>query len=158
MAATDGQPASAGQLVRDVLECHVGRALVGIARAHVGQVVEYPLVPVPLPARYVGGVGLWQERVLVSIALSPVAGARARSTRGVLLSIPDAAPDAPGWVLEVGSVGGFVPVTLLGGSERAPGDKVPPWMVRARTPDGKVMAWLDVPRMVRELAAGEPVA
>jgi hypothetical protein len=151
MVATGSRAVAGVQSVSDVLECQVGRALVGIPRAHVGQIVEYPLVPLPLPARYVGGVGLFQERVLVSIALSPLAGAKARSTRGVLLSGGEPGVD---WVLEVVSVGGFLPVNVVDTGERSVGDKVPAWILRARTRDGRSMAWLDVPTMLRELASG----
>jgi hypothetical protein len=151
MVATGSRVVAGVHGVSDVLECQVGRALVGIPRAHVGQIVEYPLVPLPLPARYVGGVGLFQERVLVSIALVPVPGGRARSTRGVLLS---GGEPGVGWVLEVASVGGFVPVSVADPGERSAGDKVPAWILRARTSDGRHMAWLDVPTMLRELAGG----
>jgi hypothetical protein len=59
-----------------------------------------------------------------------------------------------GWVLEVASVGGFLPVNVVDSGERAAGDKMPAWIQRARTGDGRSMAWLDVPTMLRELAAG----
>ncbi len=137
-----------GQRTIAVLECVVGMAAVGIPRDRVKQLIEYDLTPVPSPARYIGGLGVHGEALIVSVALSPALGTARRRARGVLLDAPGGA-----WVVEVSRVDAFAQATL---GERGDGSGQPAWIRRAGTATHRAMVAIDVDRMIAALSAGGP--
>jgi chemotaxis signal transduction protein len=143
------------------LECVIGGQRFALPAESVAQIVEYDVSPLPHGGRWVAGLGLLGTRVLVSVALAAPGGAARgrRSTKGVLLN----APSSPvGWALEVSEVSSFVHVEVdaAGAPPRpgrgsllpAAGRDVPSWLGRARTSDGRTLAWIDAQEIVRALS------
>ena len=133
------------------LECFVGKARVAIPVERVEQIIEYErFPPPPLARRWVGGLALYQGRVMLSVSLvsatEPSVGPR--TARGVVLGVPDS---EVGWILEVGSVGAFVQAALATRRTVPETSKLPSWVSAGRTPDAKSIGWIDVAAMVREL-------
>jgi hypothetical protein len=143
-------PLSAPLSTTDVLECTVGaKSLVGIPRAHVGQIVEYRCTPLPLASRYVGGLGVHQGEVYVSISLANLGRSGERDAKGVILAL---AGQAVPWIVEISEIGVFAAVRLAD-KARLVDDRMPPWLMRAVTPDRRALALIDVPLMAARLAA-----
>jgi hypothetical protein len=70
------------------IRCRVGKAEVALPLDGVGQIIEYPVVALPLARRFIGGIGLHEGRPLLSIALGRLpekARGQQRLTRGILL-------------------------------------------------------------------------
>jgi hypothetical protein len=131
----------------EVLECVVGQATVGIPRASVAQLIEYELVPLPAPGRYIGGLGVHAGSIVISVALTPLLGNARRPTRGVLLEGGDGTDL---WVIEVSRVGAFTRATLAGATSDT---SAPRWLARAATPFNRNLIAIDVPAMVRDLSS-----
>jgi len=131
------------------LECRVGKAPIVVPVEHVAQIVEFQLSPLPLTRRWVSGVGLYDDRLVMTVGLSPVPTRERRSTKGILLAVPGS---KVAWALEVQEVLVLVRATVIEQKKGAPrvGD-LPPWIGRARTNDGRQVAWIDVPDMVSNL-------
>jgi hypothetical protein len=145
------------------LECRVGKAPIVVPVEHVAQIIEYETSPLPLTRRWISGVGLHNDRLVMTIRLMPdgTGGASAagmpdpqagrRPTKGVLLNLPDS---KIAWALEVQEVVVLVRATVIERRRVEPrtGD-LPPWIGRARTVDGRSIAWIDVPAMLLDLSA-----
>src|SRR2546423_8013450 len=96
------------------IRCRIGRAEVALPLADVGQIIEYPVFPLPLARRWIGGLGLHEERPLVSVALGRPPDrmrGQTRTARGILLDATDARE--VDWALEVDELGSFVQVTIV---------------------------------------------
>jgi len=137
------------------LECLVGSARRGIPAESVQQIIEYEVMsPVPLARPGFAGLGVFNEKVVVSITLAAPelqatqAGGR-RSTKGVLLNVPQSSID---WALEVTGIVGFLDASLL--EEAAPtpapreGVASGSWLGEATTDDGRTIGWIDVNEML----------
>lgn len=135
----------------DVLECSVVRAVIGIPRGAVEQVIEYELSPLPAAARYVGGLGVHDGALLVSVALTPALGNSRRFTRGVVVSSPSSSVR---WVVEVTRVASFIGVepTVAEVDPRAT-SAMPIWIQRARAGARTLLA-IDIGLMIGELTRG----
>lgn len=131
------------------LACEVGATRVAVPTDHVDQIIEYELCsPLPLAKRWIGGLGIWERRVLASIALDAPASAqqpRRRKAKGVLLRQPQWDIE---WALEISAVAGFVEVKLQPATSKSAG---PPFLRRAASADGRPIAWLDVPLLFATL-------
>lgn len=132
----------------DVLACALAQAWIGIPRQAVVQVIEYDLAPLPAAARYVGGVAVHGDELLVSIALSQSFGTHARRTRGVVVN----APGPTRWCVEVSSVQGFAGAAASPRSARDAA--LPAWLQRSRLTSGQVAVLLDVGAMIDEVVGG----
>jgi len=131
------------------LACDVGAMKVAVPAYHVDQIIEYDLcTPLPLAKRWIGGLGIWERRVVASIALTaPVSAAPTRRrAKGVLLRHARRDID---WALEISAVTGFVDVTLPPGANKPAG--MATFLRRAAAADGRAIAWLDVPLMFATL-------
>jgi chemotaxis signal transduction protein len=132
------------------IRCRVGKAEVALPLEGVGQIIEYPVCPLPLARRFIGGLGLYDGRPLLSIALTRLpekARGQARITRGILLAAGD--EESMDWALEVDQLGAFVRATLVPHSAGA--GELPPWIRQARDAEGKSFGWIDVPAMLSDL-------
>ena len=53
------------------LECRVGKTSIAIPTDSVAQIIEYDLAsPLPLARKLIGGLAVFEDRMLVSVALS----------------------------------------------------------------------------------------
>jgi hypothetical protein len=138
------------------IRCRIGRAEVALALGHVGQIIEYPVFPLPLARRWIGGLGLYDERPLVSVALGRLpdrARASQRMARGILLEAQDG-PELD-WALEVDEFGSFVRLTVIS-KPAAAGLDVPGWISQARDEGGRALGWIDVTAMLEDLTTALP--
>ena len=107
--------------------------------------------PLPLAREFVGGLGLFGGRMLVSIALDPhfvKASAHRRVTKGVL--VERGSSRAMAWAIEVRELRTLVSVA----SEDVTitdCDAAPAFLRWRRTLDGQIVGWLDVPALLAEL-------
>jgi chemotaxis signal transduction protein len=147
------------------LECRVGKAPIVVPVAHVAQIIEYETSPLPLTRRWITGVGIHGERLVMTVGLVTDAAGKPpavrRRTKGILLNTPDdgARAGRPGrasaiaWALEVQEVLVLVRATLIERRRSAPrAGELPPWIARARTADGRSMGWIDVPAMLADFS------
>jgi hypothetical protein len=137
------------------IRCRIGRAEVALPLAEVGQIIEYPVFPLPLARRWIGGLGLYDERPLVSVALTRLPDrerGQRRTAQGILLEGHGAADVE--WALEVDELGSFLRATVIY-RPAAAGLDVPIWISQARDEDGKTVGWIDVPAMLSDLTGGE---
>ena len=149
-----GETIAAGVTVTGI-RCRIGRAEVGLPLTEVGQIIEYPVFPLPLARRWIGGLGLHDERPLVSVALARLPDrvrGQQRNAVGILLQGHGAYQ--VDWALEVDELGTFLRATMIS-KPVATGLDVPVWISQARDDDGKAVGWIDVPAMLADLTAGE---
>jgi hypothetical protein len=151
--ATIGESTSVGTLARGI-GCRVGRADIALPFESVGQIVEYEVFPLPLARPYIGGLGLFVDQPLVSVALAGGTN-RLRSGSRVAKGIMLETAGATAWALEVDELGTFLEVRVKPRAP-APGLDVPPWISQASTAEGRAYAWIDVPAMLAHLQAGQP--
>lgn len=156
--ASTSRPAEAqpGPLVAG-LECRVGKAPIVVPVEHVAQIIELEISPLPLARRWVSGVGLHDDRLVMTVGLmagtdAPSVAAPAsgrRLSKAILLHAPDA---RVAWALEVKDVLIVVKASIMErkGRPTRVGD-LPYWIVRARTADGRSLGWIDVPTMLADL-------
>jgi CheW-like protein len=148
------EPSAIGSTVTGI-RCRIGRAEVALPLAEVGQIIEYPVFPLPLARRWIGGLGLHEDRPLVSVALARLPDrvrGHERKAQGILLQGHGAYE--VDWALEVDELGTFLRATLI--SKPAPsGLDVPVWISQARDDEGKTVGWIDVPSMLADLTSGE---
>src|SRR5690606_14568235 len=110
---------------REGLECSIGKARVALPIDSVQQVLEYEVgSPPPLSRRWVGGLGMHGDLVLVSVALVPATKPTERRTaKGILLRTERR--DVL-WALEINAIGARVQVSLTGKPPPSK-EKVPSW-------------------------------
>ena len=135
------------------LECRVGRGPVAIPVAHIEQLIEYDSSPLPLARRWIAGVGLYQDRLVLTVGLVGKGEATQepapRRTRAILLHQPGQ-PTA--WALEVSEIRLFVRATQVETRRTPDADGLPAWISRARIEDGRSIGWIDVPAMLLDLS------
>jgi chemotaxis signal transduction protein len=138
------------------LECLVGAARLGIPAESVQQIIEYEVMsPAPLARPGFAGLGVFDEKVVVSISLA-ARGAEAqgrRSTKGVLLDVPQSSID---WALEVTGIVGFLEAAVGPGDRETsagPGATAS-WVKEATTEDGRTIGWIDVNEMLGDFDPG----
>jgi chemotaxis signal transduction protein len=149
------------------LECVAGGQHLAIAADSVAQIVEYDVAPLPHASRWVAGLGVLGEKVIVSVALAGPAAAAPkdgrRNTKGVLLNVPSS---TIAWALEVSEVSSFVRAEVSpiptpprpGASLAQGGHDLPAWVGRAKTGDGRSIGWVNAEDLVRAVSmdAGGP--
>ncbi len=132
----------------DALECVIGKAHAVLLASYVRSVLELELsAPPPLGRKWVGGLGAHQGRVVVCINLAKTGPATPRVGKGILCALPES---DIGWMIEVSKVMSLLKVRRVP-RPMTPG--TPPWVTAAQTVEGRLVAFVDVERMVRELAA-----
>ena len=122
----------------------MGKARVVIALEQVDRIVETVCTPLPLAHRLVGGIGFDELRPIVCVMLSAKAAPARQQVTAVLLA--GAGPVA--WALCADQVHGVV--TLISRSTVAD-ERLPRWLVRVRSEDGRTLARLDSAQMVLDI-------
>ena len=119
------------------LEFSIGRARVAVPVDSVYQIIQYETTPLPLARRWVGGLAVYQGRIIISVALigdrAPEVAQR-KETEGIVVSADEL---EIGWSLEVLSVVGMVQATIRPKHEQPRANKLPPWISTARTIDNR---------------------
>jgi chemotaxis signal transduction protein len=144
--------------VREVsgLECLIGKARIAVPVEAVAQIIEYDVAsPLPLARHLVGGLGVHDDKIVVSILLSSRGGERferRRRAKGVLLRTPETS--FASFALEVIEVGTFVELSLHDEKSQRPGkEPLPFWVRLGETGEGRQVGFIDVPSLVQELCA-----
>src|SRR3954447_10084577 len=109
--ASIGESASVGTLARGI-GCRVGRADIALPFEAVGQIVEYEVYPLPLARPFIGGLGLFEQWPLVSVALAGGTNrlrSGSRLAKGIMLATASAGTS---WALEVDDLGSFLEVRI----------------------------------------------
>lgn len=131
----------------DALECVIGKAHAVLPASRVRSVLELELsAPPPLARKWLGGLGAYEGRVVVCVSLMRAAPAVRRTGKGLLCVVPES---DVGWLVEASKVLSFLKVRRV---SRALTVETPPWVIAAQTTDGRLVAYVDVELMVRELA------
>ena len=136
------------------LLCLAGRARIVVPASEILQVIEYPVsTRLPLAARFVGGLGSFEGRVVISVAIDRKPDAVAqRLTKGLL--VRSGGPGAAAWAIEVSQVRALVEVgsaPVAGVVEHPEKASFVSWR---KTRDDALVGWIDVPRMLAELGRG----
>jgi len=135
------------------LLCLAGRARIVVPANDVLQVIEYPVSSrLPLAARFIGGLGLHDGQLLVSVAIDAKleSAVPQRLTKGVLVKRGSAR--APAWAVEVSQVRALVEVNLAPISvERDHPDKAR-FVSWRKTREGELVGLIDVPALLTELS------
>jgi chemotaxis signal transduction protein len=134
------------------LLCLAGRARIVVPAHDILQVIEYPVsTRLPLAARFVGGLGLFEGRVIISVAIDPKRdGAVAqRLTKGLL--VKRGSPRTAAWAIEVSQVRALVelsPEAVLGADHPDQASFVS-WR---KTREHELVGCIDVAAMIAELS------
>jgi chemotaxis signal transduction protein len=137
------------------LLCLAGRARIVVPTNDILQVIEYPVcAQLPLAARFVGGLGLFDGRVIISVAIDTKLGVEhaQRVTKGLL--VKSGGPSAAAWAIEVSEVRALVEVSqapVLGVVDHPEKARFVSWR---RTRDDDIVGWIDVAAMIAELSQG----
>jgi hypothetical protein len=137
------------------IRCRIGRAEVALPLEEVGQIIAYSVYPLPLARRWIGGLGLYEDRPIVSVALARLPDrvrGQQRTAQGILLE-GHGAQDQD-FALEVDELGSFLRATVIS-RPAAGGLDVPAWISQARDEDGKPVGWIDVRTMLADLISGD---
>jgi hypothetical protein len=144
---------TADGMISECLDCIVGGTHVAIPVDRVERLIEYSvgLAP-PLAHSWVGGIGLLDDQLFVSVRLrGGAADVPRREAKGLLVRAPDGRPR---WALEVDRIVGTF--ELHGEPEiprRAPALVVPSgWLFEVPRRDRETMVWLDVAAVDATLA------
>jgi chemotaxis signal transduction protein len=136
------------------LLCLAGRARIVVPASDILQVIEYPVSGrLPLAARFVGGLGLFDGRVIISVALDAKPdGAAQRLTKGLL--VKNGGPDSAAWAIEVSQVRALVeisPAPVVGVADHPEKARFVSWR---KTREDDLVGWVDVAGMIAELSQG----
>jgi hypothetical protein len=136
------------------LLCLAGRARIVVPAHDILQVLEYRVSPrLPLAARFVGGLGSFDGRVLISVAIEPMPDSAAtRVTKGLL--VKRASSDSAAWAVEVSQVRALVelsPEPVSGVAHHPDKASFVSWR---KTRANELVGCIDVPAMLAELGHG----
>jgi hypothetical protein len=137
---------SQGPYTDHCLDCRIEQRQIAIPLDFVDQLLQYDRRPLPLSAAHVGGLGIYEGRLVISICLKLKPERRSISTKAVLLR---GAPGGTPWALEVDETLSFVDVIRHQGASHSTGE---PWLTPANSLDGQAFEWLDVERLTSSLA------
>jgi hypothetical protein len=131
--------------VARALELQIGKARVVLGLDHIDRIVETVCTPMPMAHRLVRGIGFDDQRPIVCVVLSTKPSDRApQQITAVLLT--GGGPVA--WALCADQVHGVVPLV----ARAAVNDpRLPRWLGRARSQDGRTLAHLDVALMIADI-------
>jgi len=146
----DAKPKTGDDAIERALHFRVGRAHLLLRLDRVARVIEVPCAPLPLTRPLVLGLGYDEDRPVVCVSLTKTRPSRDNAVvKAVLLTTTARV----GWALCIDEVFTLVTVTQL--ERAAASNNLPPWVGRARTPDGRTLGWIDADVMVSELSEPE---
>ncbi len=131
--------------VARVLELQVGKARVVIGIDQIDRIVETMCTPMPMAHLLVRGIGFDDRRPIVCVVLS---GKSADPAPQLVTAVLLAVGGPVGWALCADQVHGVVP---LAGRSTAIDARLPRWLCRVRSQDGRTLAQLDSAQMVLDI-------
>jgi chemotaxis signal transduction protein len=133
------------------LECRIGHGRVIVPMAAVAQVGRYRVGGrLPKSARYVAGIGAWDDQLVVSLSLVVAAPAIDREATGILLDTK--VRTAMRWALEIVAPVGMVRVAKITPNVQV-SERRPVWLQNAVTHDDRTMLWIAVEDMIAAAGA-----
>lgn len=127
------------------LELQVGKARVAIELDQVDRVVETVCTPMPMAHRLVRGIGFDDRRPIVCVVLS---GKTAVTSPQPVTAVLLVGSGPVAWALCADQVHGVVPLV---GLSPVIDERLPRWLSRARSQDGRTLAYLDSAQMVLDI-------
>jgi hypothetical protein len=139
----------------DVLECMAGELRVGIPLSAVDHVTEYTLArPLPLGRPWLGGIGLDDQGILMSVDLS--SGTSQANTPGFESNRRVSGVIVRGsrfnlrWAIEVSSVRAFIRVRRDARAARSLPLGAPRWILASVGPSGAPVGLVDIEMLVAD--------
>jgi hypothetical protein len=132
--------------VARALELQIGTGRVVIGLDEVDRIVETMCAPLPMAHALVHGIGFDEHRPIVCVGLDGKPAAGARMVIAVLLA--GAGPVA--WALCVAQVHGVVPLV---GRALVADPRLPRWLSRVSSQDGRTLSLVDGARLVRDIGS-----
>ena len=132
------------------IELQVGKARIAVGVALIDRIVETQCTRLPLTHPLVHGIGFDAGRPLVCVFLGRKTEVlRLPMVTAVILAVAGTVA----WALCADQILGVVPVV----ERSTTGDaRLPRWLTRVRTSDGRVLAWLDPNLMVLDIGGAHP--
>ena len=131
------------------LELQVGKARVAVSLDRIDRVVQTPCARIPTSHPLVRGIGFDGERPIICVFL----GRRAEDHPGDVTAVLLLGAGEAQWAVCADRVLGVV--TVADRSTKSD-TRLPRWLNRARTSEGRALAWLDPELMVRDIGAEKP--
>jgi hypothetical protein len=131
--------------VASALELQVGKARVVIGLHQVDRIVETVCTPMPMAHRLVRGIGFDERRPIVCVVLS---GKPADPAPQMVTAVLLAGGGTVAWALCADQIHGVVPLTERSTAIDA---RLPRWLCRVRSQDGRLLACVDSALMVVEI-------
>ncbi len=130
--------------VARALELQIGKARIAVGLDQVDRIIETACARIPMAHPLVRGIGFDGARPIVCVLLSAKPAATSSTVTAVLL-----VGDGPVvWALCADQVHGVVPLV---GRSTVTDPRLPRWLFRVRTADGRVLASLDPARMILDI-------
>jgi hypothetical protein len=111
----------------------------------VGQIGRYRIGGrLPNVSQYVGGLGVWDNELVVSLSLVPVQRGFERESTGILLRAPQSSTR---WALEIAAPVGLVSVANVSSPTQTSSTR-PSWLLTATTSTDRTILWINVDEMI----------
>jgi hypothetical protein len=132
-------------IVARALELQIGKARVAIDLDQVDRVVETTCTPMPLAHRLVRGIGFDDKRPIVCVVLN---GKTGRDAQAMVTAVLLAGRGSVAWALCADHVLGVVPLV---GRSTVVDERLPRWLSRVFSHDGRSLAHVDAAKMVIDI-------
>jgi len=130
----------------DGLECRIGQGRMIVPMTSVAQVGRYRVSGrPPASARFIAGIGAWEDQLVVSMSLVVTPPAIDREATGILLATKARTPMR--WALEIVAPVGIVHVAKITPNVQVSARR-PAWLQNAVTTDNRTMLWIAVEDMI----------
>jgi hypothetical protein len=127
------------------LELQIGKARVAIDLDQVDRVVETVCTPMPMAHRLVRGIGFDDKRPIVCVVLS---GKAAQTTAEPVTAVLLVGPGPVVWAVCADQVLGVVPLV---GRSTVPDARLPRWLTRVFSKDGRSLAHVDGAQLIVDI-------
>jgi chemotaxis signal transduction protein len=135
------------------LKCVMQGELVAVPVDIVAQIIEYEVGSLPLARAWVGGIGMFEGRVVLSLRpVSAQVAPGARATKAILLAHETSTLR---WAVEVDSVLELVSLESLAWHQPRVVDLSRRWLPEEAPAEGGTLLRLDAAAMLREIGGAE---
>lgn len=128
------------------LDCRIERRQIAVSLTYVDQLIQYVRTPLPLSVALVGGLGIYEDSIVISICLRSTLVLESKYTKAVVLrGLPGRIP----WALEVDETLSFIEVAHQEHPHETTCER---WLTPATSQAGQTLVLLDVERLTSSLA------